>query len=75
MVWVEAGVRSGQFVETFLAIEGLVYPEDVLHHEEPFEGKMVERVVIGDQDLGAFTCGLYIFDLNFGVLLIVRVMY
>ena len=68
-------MRSGQSIEGFLAIEGLVYPEDVLHHEEPFEGKMVERVIICDQDLGAFACGLYIFDLNFGVLLIVRVMY
>jgi hypothetical protein len=36
MVWVEASVLSGQSIKSFLAIEGLVYPEDILHHEEPF---------------------------------------
>jgi len=64
MVWVEAGLLSGQSIKSFLAIECLVYSEDILHHKQSFEGKMVKRVVVGDQDLGAFACGLFIFDLN-----------
>lgn len=64
MVWVEAGLLSGQSIKSFLSIECLVYSEDVLHHKESFKGKMVKRVVVGDQDLGTFACGLFIFDLN-----------
>ena len=65
MVGIVAGLLSGQSIKSLLTIERLVYSEYVLHHKESLQGKMVKRVVIGDQDLWTFASAQCIFDLSF----------